>query len=118
MAEVRADGSIGCGTLTGSIHAVGKELQGAPSCNGWTFWNYKSDQGLAPIDLLRRRFQESIETLLAEQAARGPSAALSSERVFERSMRNTRLQRSIASCALPRAKASSPWPFRGMEAWS
>jgi hypothetical protein len=29
-------------------------------------------------NLLRRRFQESIETLLAEQAAHGPSAALSS----------------------------------------
>ncbi len=27
---------------------------------------------------------------------------------FERSMRKTRLQRSIASCAFPRAKASSP----------
>ena len=32
----------------------------------------------AYTNLLRRRFQESIETLLAEQAARGPGAALSS----------------------------------------
>jgi hypothetical protein len=32
----------------------------------------------AYTNLLRRRFQESIETLLAEQGSRGPSAALSS----------------------------------------
>ena len=38
-ATVRADGSIACGIHSGSIHKVGAALQGAPSCNGWTFWH-------------------------------------------------------------------------------
>ena len=37
--EVRADGSIACAAHAGSIHKVGAALQGAPSCNGWTFWH-------------------------------------------------------------------------------
>src|SRR4051794_8287260 len=38
-ASVRADGSITSGPHSGSIHKVGASLQGAPSCNGWTFWH-------------------------------------------------------------------------------
>ncbi len=37
IATVRTDGSLECGGKTGSIHGLGKELQGAPSCNGWAF---------------------------------------------------------------------------------
>src|SRR3546814_4405864 len=38
-ATVRADGSLlsDCGQA-GSIHKLGATLQGAPACNGWTFW--------------------------------------------------------------------------------
>jgi len=54
-AVVRADGSlIAEGGATGSIHKVGATLQGAPSCNGWTFWHYEAEGGLKPIDALRQ----------------------------------------------------------------
>ena len=36
-AEVRADGSLAGEGRAGSIHKLGADLQGAPSCNGWTF---------------------------------------------------------------------------------
>ncbi len=60
VARVRADGSIANGEATGSIHRMGAHVQNAPSCNGWTFWHFKSDQGLAPIDLLRRKFRTQM----------------------------------------------------------
>ncbi|WP_431469399.1 site-specific DNA-methyltransferase [Sphingosinithalassobacter sp. LHW66-3] len=56
-AVVRADGSLAseCGA-TGSIHKVGATLQGAPSCNGWTFWHHEGAAGLEPIDALRQTY--------------------------------------------------------------
>jgi modification methylase len=56
MAQVRADGSLMCGTDGGSIHGLGAKLQGAPSCNGWTFWHIDTPDGLKPIDTLRQTF--------------------------------------------------------------
>jgi modification methylase len=52
-AKVRADGSLAIGELTGSIHKIGAAVQSAPACNGWTYWHFKTDAGLAPIDVLR-----------------------------------------------------------------
>ena len=54
-ATVHADGSIGCDTHAGSIHKVGAALQGAPSCNGWTFWHVEQGGGLRPLDVLRQQ---------------------------------------------------------------
>jgi modification methylase len=54
-ATVRADGSIGCGAHAGSIHKVGAALQGAPSCNGWTFWHVEEAGTLRAIDALRQQ---------------------------------------------------------------
>jgi modification methylase len=54
-ASVNADGSIGCDGQAGSIHKVGAALQGAPSCNGWTFWHVEQDGQLQPIDALRQK---------------------------------------------------------------
>ena len=54
-ATVRADGTIAGGGHAGSIHKVGAALQGAPSCNGWTFWHVTEGGKLQPIDLLRQR---------------------------------------------------------------
>lgn len=56
-AMVRADGSLAspCGA-TGSIHKLGATLQGAPACNGWTFWHYEADGALRPIDALRQTY--------------------------------------------------------------
>jgi len=60
-ATVRADGSIVSGTEAGSIHGVGKALQGAPSCNGWTFWHIEHDGTVKPIDALRQLYLLAIE---------------------------------------------------------
>ena len=54
-ARVRADGSIACEAHSGSIHKVGAALQGAPSCNGWTFWHVEEGSGLTLLDALRQR---------------------------------------------------------------
>jgi len=56
QAEVRADGSLSVGTDSGSIHKMGATLQGAPSCNGWTFWHIEVDGKLAAIDTLRQTY--------------------------------------------------------------
>ena len=55
-ARVRADGVLAssCGK-TGSIHGLGAQLQGAPSCNGWSFWHIETAKGLEPIDAVRQR---------------------------------------------------------------
>jgi modification methylase len=53
---VRADGSVISGDQTGSIHKLGSVLQGAPACNGWTFWHYETPEGLKPIDTLRQTY--------------------------------------------------------------
>jgi modification methylase len=55
-ARVRADGSLEAGQHSGSIHKVGAALQGAPSCNGWTFWHMKIDGDLEPLDALRQKY--------------------------------------------------------------
>jgi modification methylase len=55
QAEVRADGTILAGGTAGSIHKIGAQVQGAPSCNGWTFWHYEEAGALMPIDALRQR---------------------------------------------------------------
>jgi modification methylase len=54
-ARVGADGSLSCDGQAGSIHKVGAALQGAPSCNGWTFWHVELDGKLQPIDALRQK---------------------------------------------------------------
>jgi len=59
-ARVRADGSLVVGELSGSIHKVGAMVQAAPACNGWTYWHFKTDKGLAPIDVLRARVRAQI----------------------------------------------------------
>jgi modification methylase len=56
-ATVCADGSLAsdCGA-SGSIHKLGATLQGAPTCNGWSFWHYEVDGALKPIDALRQTY--------------------------------------------------------------
>lgn len=55
-ATVRADGSLAGEGHDGSIHGVGAKVQGAPSCNGWTFWQVETPAGLQPIDSLRQTY--------------------------------------------------------------
>jgi modification methylase len=60
MARVRADGSLVLGELAGSIHKMGAMMQSAPACNGWTYWHFKSDRGLTPIDVLREKVRAGM----------------------------------------------------------
>ena len=59
-AKVRADGTLIAANHRGSIHSVGAALQGAPACNGWTFWHVPTDRGPAPIDVLRQQLRARI----------------------------------------------------------
>ncbi|HEV7159302.1 MAG TPA: site-specific DNA-methyltransferase [Caulobacteraceae bacterium] len=59
-ARVRADGSLVAGELTGSIHKVGAMIAAQPACNGWTYWHFRTDQGLAPIDVLRAKIRAAM----------------------------------------------------------
>ena len=60
-ATVRADGSLVAGAEIGSIHGLGAKLQGAPSCNGWTFWHLEHDGAFKPIDALRQLYLLATE---------------------------------------------------------
>ena len=61
VATVRADGSLLSAKASGSIHSLGAQLQGAPSCNGWTFWHCEHQGEIKPIDALRQLYLLAIE---------------------------------------------------------
>ncbi len=56
-AKVMIDGSIKYKQNEGSIHKVAAKILGSESCNGWTYWHYKSGKILKPIDELRQRLR-------------------------------------------------------------
>ena len=60
-ATVRADGSLVSGGESGSIHGLGAKLQGAPSCNGWSFWHIEHEGELKPLDALRQGYLLATE---------------------------------------------------------
>ncbi|MEG9861158.1 MAG: DNA methyltransferase [Parvularculales bacterium] len=62
-ARVRADGTLDCDGKTGSIHQIGARVQGLPACNGWTFWHFRDQSRMLPIDFLRRKLRARIATL-------------------------------------------------------
>jgi modification methylase len=55
-AQVCADASLALAGELGSIHKIGASAQGAPSCNGWTFWHVEEAGALIPLDVLRQRY--------------------------------------------------------------
>jgi modification methylase len=59
-AKVRADGSLVSAEHRGSIHQVGAALEGAPSCNGWTYWQFKREGQIIPIDILRQKIRAEM----------------------------------------------------------
>ena len=63
-ARVRADGTLvaetGRDRHQGSIHKVGAAVQGAPACNGWTFWHYDVEGTLVAIDVLRQKLRAEL----------------------------------------------------------
>jgi len=61
-ASVRADGSLLMNDDSGSIHQLGARAQGAPSCNGWTFWHIENAGKLVPIDMMRQQYRAAHGT--------------------------------------------------------
>jgi modification methylase len=61
-AKVRMDGTVISRDAKGSIHQIGAHVQGAPSCNGWTFWHYEKDGRPIPIDHLRQQIRETMKS--------------------------------------------------------
>jgi modification methylase len=63
-ARVKADGTLVCsdahGDHKGSIHQVGAAVQGAPACNGWTFWHVRMGKELVAIDMLRQKVRAEL----------------------------------------------------------
>ena len=63
-ATIRADGSLLCEAdgrqHVGSIHRVGASVQGLEACNGWTYWHFKAEGGLQPIDVLRGEVRKAL----------------------------------------------------------
>ena len=59
-AKVRADGTLIADDIKGSIHQVGAALEGAPSCNGWTYWHYRRDGKNVSIDVLRQQIRAEM----------------------------------------------------------
>jgi modification methylase len=63
-ARVRADGTLSAanalGEHRGSIHQVGAAVQGAPACNGWTFWHVDVEGARLPIDHLRQQVRATL----------------------------------------------------------
>jgi modification methylase len=60
-AKVRADGTLIGADIKGSIHQVGAHMEHAPSCNGWTYWHFKRDGKMIPIDILRQQIRAEME---------------------------------------------------------
>jgi modification methylase len=56
QATVGADASVELAGKLGSIHQIGAAAQGAPSCNGWTFWHVEQAGGLVVLDDLRQKY--------------------------------------------------------------
>ena len=61
VASIRADGSLMTGDVTGSIHGIGSTVQGAPSCNGWTFWHLEHEGEIKPLDAIRQLYLLATE---------------------------------------------------------
>ncbi len=59
-AKVRADGTVITADFKGSIHQAGAHVQGAPACNGWTYWCYLVEGKPVSIDLLRQRLRAEL----------------------------------------------------------
>lgn len=63
-AVVRADGSLQTGGQFGSIHRLGAQLQGLPSCNGWMFWHVPSEKEgskkMVTLDSFRQQLKKEF----------------------------------------------------------
>ena len=56
----RKIGTLVSADCTGSIHKVGAHVQGAPACNGWTFWHFDAKGEPVSIDVLRQKLRAGL----------------------------------------------------------
>ena len=61
QARVGADATLELSGKQGSIHQIGAAAQGAPSCNGWTFWHIAQGEALIQLDTLRQRYIAALD---------------------------------------------------------
>ncbi|MBA3325516.1 MAG: site-specific DNA-methyltransferase [Rhodobacteraceae bacterium] len=59
-ARIRADGTLITSDACGSIHQIGAALEGAPSCNGWTYWHTEINGVRVPIDVFRQQIRAEM----------------------------------------------------------
>ena len=59
-AIVRPDGTVAMGDFVASIHKAGAKVNGAPTCNGWTFWHTDVDGERQVIDVLRAQVRSEF----------------------------------------------------------
>ncbi len=59
-ARIRADGTLSGEGIKGSIHQVGASCEGAPSCNGWTYWHFRREGKAVSIDTLRQQIRDEM----------------------------------------------------------
>jgi modification methylase len=62
-AKILANGHIRCDKLTGSIHAVARELSNGIPGNGWDLWSYKENGDLKSINQLREKIRNASQKL-------------------------------------------------------
>jgi modification methylase len=62
-AKVRPDGSVISEVARGSIHSVGAAVQGAPACNGWTFWHVDRRGNPVVIDMFRQQVRAEMRAV-------------------------------------------------------
>ncbi len=60
LARPRMSMAIHHADTTGSIHRVGAVVQGAPACNGWSFWHVKREGALVSIDHFRQQLRAEL----------------------------------------------------------
>ena len=60
QARIRPDGTLSADGITGSIHKVGAHVQGAPACNGWTYWHFDVEGAPVAIDVLRQKLRAEL----------------------------------------------------------
>ena len=101
FAKVRADGSLVSDTSRGSIHAVGAAVQGAPACNGWTFWYVKRQGKPVSIDLFRQRVRREM---------RPPAAIAASTTCIEMSSGWSRMITAMIRASIPMIRWASSRP--------
>lgn len=67
-AVILENGHLRCNGYSGSIHKVGAQLKGAPSCNGWTHWYYEDAETgeRVVIDRLRQQVRAAKENAVQQ----------------------------------------------------